>query len=106
MLGKLLKYVFKGIIYSVLFALLGSVFSFFIGWKILKGAYIFVLAAGVIIMIISIFLLIGTPGMRKKMFSEDGNYAFKGDEGIGPAIIGIVLMVMGFIIEAINHKFP
>lgn len=105
MLEKILTYIFKGIIYSLILGVIGGVFSLLKGWNILKGSYIFILTAGVITMILSVALLIGTPQMRKAFFfaEEYKNNPDRGREGIGPALMGIVMMIIGLIVEAITH---
>ncbi len=105
MLERILTYFFKGIIYSAILAVLGMAASFILKWHFLKGAYIFVLGAGILTMIVSIILLIGTPKMRGKYLinKEENNKSDIGGEGIGPAFMGIVMMVIGFIIEALMH---
>lgn len=107
MVRGILKYSIKGLIYSVIFAVIGAGFSLFNGWYFLKGAYIFVLGAGLITSIISAVLLIGTPKTRKGYFArkkkEDFNDPTRGGEGIAPAFMGIVMVIIGFILEAIMH---
>lgn len=107
MINNIIKYLFKGVIYSAVFAMLGGVFSFFKGWELLKGAYIFVLGAGLVTMIVSALLLVGTPKMRKGYFVREAKEDFKdpvrGGEGIGPALMGILMMIIGFTLEALMH---
>lgn len=101
------KYLIKGLIYSVIFAVVGAGFSLFKGWPFLKGAYIFVLGAGLITSVISAVLLVGTPKMRKGYFArnkkEDFNDPTRGGEGIAPALMGIVMIIIGFALEAMMH---
>lgn len=98
------KCIWKGFLYATVFALLGALFSFIKGWSLLKGAYIFVLGAGVFTMTVSAILLIGTPQMRKSIFmgSKKDNQN-RGSEGIGPALMGIVITIIGFWLEAMTH---
>ncbi|SKC91232.1 hypothetical protein [Maledivibacter halophilus] len=107
MIKNIINYLIKGVIYSIVFAAIGSVFSLLKGWQLLKGAYIFVLGAGIITMIISVLLLIGTPKIRKKYFvrekKEDFDDPIRGGEGIGPALMGVMMMVIGFLLEALMH---
>ena len=67
----------------------------------------FVLGAGLVTMIISAILLVGTPKTRKSYFARKDDEAFKdktrGGEGIGPAMMGLVMMVIGLAIEALMH---
>lgn len=107
LLKNILNNLIKGLIYSAIFAVIGTVFSFFKGWELLKGAYIFVLGAGIITMIISALLLVGTPKIRKRYFArkneEDFDDPIRGGEGIGPALMGIVMMIIGFTLESLMH---
>ncbi len=95
----------KGIIYAIIFAIIGSIFSLVKSWPILKGAYIFVLVGGVITMIVSVALLIGTPKMRMDMIREGDplKNPHRGAEGIAPALMGITMIIIGFWIEAMMH---
>lgn len=107
LIKNLLKYVLKGLIYSTIFAVIGAVFSLFKGWEILKGAYISVLGSGLVTMVISVVLLVGTPKMRKEYFvretKEDFKDPMRGGEGIGPALMGGVMIIIGFALEALMH---
>lgn len=107
LIKNVLKHILKGVAYSIAFAIVGAGFSFLIGWEFLKGAYMFVLGAGVVTMIISAMLLVGTPKTRKEYFARKDDEAFKdktrGGEGIGPAMMGLVMMIIGFAIEALMH---
>ncbi|SHK21275.1 hypothetical protein [Paramaledivibacter caminithermalis] len=107
MIRSIFKYLIKGLVYSVGFGIVGVLFSMFKGWHLLKGAYIFVLGAGLITSAISAVLLIGTPKMRKEYFvrknKEDFDDPTRGGEGIAPALMGIVMIIIGFTIEAMMH---
>ncbi|MDF2548351.1 MAG: hypothetical protein K0R93_3249 [Anaerosolibacter sp.] len=95
----------KGIVFAILFAVIGGLFSLMKAWPMLKGAYIFVLIGGSITMVISIALLIGTPKMRMDMVREGDQRKNpqRGAEGIGPALMGIMMMIIGFWLEAMMH---
>lgn len=116
-LENLLTNLFKGIIYSVLFGTLGLGIGFLLGWPLLKGSYITILSMGAIVMMIAIALLIGTPKSRleflikgkvvdghiEKFDNEaDKNRDFS-NKGVAPAIIAIVMITTGFLIEALMH---
>ena len=95
----------KGVVFAILFAVIGGVFSLIKSWPMLKGAYIFVLIGGSITMVISIALLIGTPKMRMDMVREGDQRKNpqRGGEGIAPAFMGITMMIIGFWLEAMMH---
>lgn len=101
----LFGYLFKGILYAAAFALIGVCFAEMRGWPILKGAYIFALGGGTITMVIAIALLIGTPAMRKSMLSSQKKRREPqaGAEGIGVALIGIIIVIIGFWLESLMH---
>lgn len=101
----ILRYLIKAILYAAAFAAVGSIFSFVRDWPVLRGAYIFVLGGGMITMIIAIALLIGTPSMRKAMFTspERRRAPQAGAEGIGAALMGIFIVMVGFWLESLVH---
>lgn len=107
LIKNILKHILKGVAYSVAFAIVGAAFSFLIGWEFLKGAYMFVLGAGIMTMIISAILLVGTPKTRNEYFARKNDKDFedkiRGGEGIGPALMGLVMMIIGFAIESLMH---
>lgn len=107
MIKNLLTYVFKGLIYSLIFAAIGGAFSLFKGWELLKGAYIAVLGAGLVSMIIAVVLLVGTPKIRKEYFVREAKDKFedpmRGGEGIGPALMAAIMVIIGFALEALMH---
>jgi hypothetical protein len=113
---KVLTDIFKGIIYSALLGVVGLGLSLLMGWPLLKGAYLLILIAGSLVMIIAILLLIGTSKSRMQYILrgkiKDGKIE-KLDEaekrrdfaasGVSPAIIASVMVIMGFILEALMH---
>ncbi|AOT71047.1 hypothetical protein [Geosporobacter ferrireducens] len=104
-----IKYIFRysirAVLYAAAFAAIGIIFSFIRGWPVLKGAYIFVLGGGIVTMIVAIALLIGTPSMRKAMFAspERRREPQAGAEGIGAALMGIFIVIIGFWLESLMH---
>jgi len=116
-LENLLTDIFKGVIYSILFGLIGISVAMFIGWPILKGVYITILIPGATLMVFSVVFLIGTPRSRAEYFikgkivdgkvmkfgeNEEGGKDFS-KKGISPAIIAIVMVIIAFVIEAFMH---
>ncbi|WP_459195877.1 hypothetical protein [Wukongibacter baidiensis] len=87
--------------------MIGGAFSLFKGWEFLKGAYIAVLGAGSVAMIISVVLLVGTPRIRKEYFVRKTKEKFedpmRGGEGMGPALMAVVMVIIGFTLEALMH---
>ena len=57
-------------------------------------------------MVIAIALLIGTPSMRKSMFTtpEMRRKPGAGAEGIGAAAMGIFIVIIGFWLESRMHR--
>lgn len=106
MLKNILQRALRGFVYSVVLALLGAAFSLMRGKPLLEGAYLFVLSGGVLAMVFSIFPLVGTPAMRKAMMQEDPKArqrTGRGGEGIAPAVMGAVMILCGFLLEALTH---
>jgi small-conductance mechanosensitive channel len=113
----ILNYLIKGVLYSLVTGLLGIFIGMFLNWPLLKGSYVAILVAGNIVLIVSVILLLGTPGMRKKILTsaynrvqreDDSKISEKdvklsGGEGIGPAFMGIVMILIGLFVENLIH---
>ena len=104
-LNYLIGYIFKAVVFASILSVLGIIFSLFKGWSFMKGAYLFVLGGGGLTIFFSIFLLIGTPQMRRSIHFDTNRAreARRGGEGIGPALMGIVMIIIGFWLEALTH---
>jgi len=114
-LEKLLTDIFKGIIYSIMTGVVGFFASFVLGWPLLKGVYVAILIGGVTIMILSVIFIIGIPKDRFEFLFKgkivNGTIEKLGDEknkdfsykGISPAIISVVMIGIGLLIEALMH---
>lgn len=112
-LTELITNIFKGIIYSIMFGIVGAIASFVLKWPVLKGVYLFILVPGVLSLVLSVIFFIGTPKDRFEFFSKlkyDSDIPIEVDEEkeLGqdawtPAIIGTVLIIIGFIAEALMH---
>lgn len=113
----ILNYLIKGIIYSLIIGVLGLFIGLILGWPLLKGTYVSILVTGNIVLVISVILLLGTPNMRKKFMSSAYNRVHRheggkitsediklsGGEGIGPALMGIIMILMGLFVENLIH---
>lgn len=114
-LTNFLTNIFKGILYSLMLGIVGLMLSFVMKWPLLKGSYILVLTAGVLAMFVAVIGFVGTPKTRFEFFTRMRKKNGKveeisteeleelGDAGVSPAVIGIVMMVIGFAIEALMH---
>lgn len=114
-LTDFLTNIFKGVLYSVMLGVLGLLVSVVMKWPLLKGSYILILTAGVIAIFVAVVGFIGTPKTRFEFFTrlrkEDGkikeiskeDLEVLGDAGVSPAIIGVVMIALGFFIEALMH---
>lgn len=114
-LTDFLTNIFKGILYSVILGLIGLPLSWVMKWPLLKGSYILILTAGVLAMFVAVVGFIGTPKTRFEFFTRMRRKNGKieeikkeeleklGDAGVSPAVIGIVMMVLGFAVEALMH---
>ncbi len=114
-LTDFLTNIFKGILYSVMLGIVGLLVSWIMKWPLLKGSYVLILIAGVLAMFVATIGFIGTPKTRFEFFTRmrkrDGKIEeiskeeleVLGDAGVSPAIIGVVMIVIGFAIEALMH---
>ena len=113
---RILTDIFKGIIYATLFGIVGLGVGFLVGWPLLKGAYVVILSVGCVVMVIAVLLLIGTPrkrfqyimkgkmvdGRLEKLDTESERRDFAA-HGVTPAIVSVVMLTIGFLIEALMH---
>ncbi len=116
---RVLTNVFKGLMYSVMMGVLGIFVALFLKWPVLKGAYIMILGLGVFALGVSVLFFIGTPKTRFEYFTgikykhgqvnpniehipKEERQSLEKQAG-SPAIIGIVMILIGFFIEAMMH---
>lgn len=114
-LTNFLTNIFKGVLYSIMLGIVGMPMSFVLKWPLFKGSYVLILAAGVVALFFAVIGLIGTPKTRFEFFArirkKDGKIEHiskdeleeLGEAGVSPATIGIVMIVIGFVIEALMH---
>lgn len=114
-LTDFLTNIFKGILYSVMLAVVGLALSWIMKWPLLKGSYVLVLTAGVLAMFVAVIGFIGTPKTRFEFFTrmrkENGKVKeiskdeleVLGEAGVSAAVIGVVMIAIGFMIEAFMH---
>ena len=114
-LTDFLTNIFKGILYSLMLGIVGLLVSWIMKWPLLKGSYVLILTAGVLAIFVATIGFIGTPKTRFEFFTRmrkrDGKIEeiskdeleVLGDAGVSPAIIGIVMIIIGFVIEALMH---
>lgn len=115
MFENILTNIFKGIIYSVLIGFIGIPISFIFKWNIIKGIYVMIFLLGVIALFLAVIFFVGTPKARYEYFtgkkykgkigekaSDDSQKSFESRAG-NPAIIGVVMIIIGFLIEALTH---
>jgi len=86
---------------------IGSVLGLVMGKSALYGAYILMLILAVAMMLISMYYLIGPP---KKRFDYFVNRHYKDEkhrdglfDAIGPVIMAVWFMGLGFFIESLMH---
>jgi hypothetical protein len=97
--------------YILVLGILGFVFSFLIKWPIYKGIYIFILVPGVLLIAYSGINFVGIPKERFEFFSgkmhENNKNKPKnerkslGDGGWIPALLGVIMIAIALIIEAV-----
>jgi hypothetical protein len=119
---RLLTNIIKGVMYSLVVGILGAVVALLVKWPVLKGVYVMVLGLGVVSLALAVLFFIGTPKMRYEYFTgmkykrgaaeHDAMHPERipkeqrqslGNQAGDPAIIGIVMIVIGFFIEALMH---
>lgn len=112
---RVLTNIIKGAMYSVAMGIIGAIIALFIKWPMLKGAYIMILFLGVLCLGLAVLFFIGTPKTRYEYFTgmkykKDAIEHIPEEERISmekqagdPAIIGIVMILIGFFIEALMH---
>lgn len=112
---RVLTNIIKGVMYSVMMGVLGAVVALFLKWPILQGVYVMILGLGVLSLTIAVLFFIGTPKTRYEYFTgmkyKEGapERVPKGErqslekQAGDPAIIGIVMILIGFFIEALMH---
>ncbi len=114
-LTDFLTNIFKGILYSIMLGLIGVPLGWVMKWPFLRGSYLLVLVAGVLAIFVATIGFIGTPKTRFEFFTRmrkrDGKIEEiskeeleeLGHAGVSPAVIGVVMIAIGFILEALMH---
>lgn len=116
---RVLTNVIKGLMYSVMMGVLGVFMALILKWPILKGAYVMILGPGVLSLGIAVLFFIGTPKTRFEFFTgmkfkrgeanpkiehipKEERQSLEKQAG-SPAIIGVIMVLIGFFIEALMH---
>lgn len=114
-LTDFLTNIFKGILYSLMLGIIGLMVSWIMKWPLLKGSYVLILIAGVLAMFVAVIGFVGTPKTRFEYFTRmrkkngkieeisKDELEILGDAGVSPAIIGTVMIIIGFVVEAFMH---
>lgn len=114
-LTGILTNIFKGILYSLMLGIVGVPAAWLLKWPLLKGSYVFILTAGVLAIFVAAIGFIGTPKTRFEYFTRmrkrDGKIEeiskdeleVLGEAGVSPAIIGVMMIIIGFVVEALMH---
>jgi len=111
MLNEIKKMLLIMLKITIIAGILGGLFSFILKWPIYKGVYIFILIPGIMFIAYAGINFIGVPQDRMDFFSGKMQEKNKekpknerkilGDEGWAPALAGIVMIAISFLIEAI-----
>jgi hypothetical protein len=86
---------------------LGGVIGLILGWGFLAGAYMLTLTAAVMMMLVAIYYMVGSPGKRFDFFTQrryredDAKDALS--DAIAPIGIAVWLLVFGFFLESLLH---
>lgn len=116
---RVLTNVIKGLMYSVMMGVLGVFVALILKWPILKGVYVMILGLGVLSLSIAVLFFVGTPKSRFEFFTgikykkgevnpsleripDEEKQSIDKQAG-SPAIIGVVMILIGFFIEALMH---
>ncbi|MBN2898917.1 MAG: hypothetical protein JXO44_09095 [Clostridia bacterium] len=112
---RVLTNIIKSLMYSVAMALVGAIVAFILKWPILKGVYVMIIGMGVFALGAAVLFFIGTPKNRYEYFTgmryraqhiehipKNQRQSIENQAG-DPAIIGIVMILIGFFIEALMH---
>jgi hypothetical protein len=113
MFNKIKEMLIKTITYSVMAGILGGLLSFLLKWPLYKGVYIGILIPGLGIISYASINFIGLPSERRDFFTGKMNLENKenpnkknrtlGDGGWAPAFIGVLMITIALLIEAIFH---
>lgn len=114
-MDRVLTNIIKAIMYSAAMAVVGVVVALVMKWQILKGVYVMILGLGVLSLMLSVLFFIGTPKTRYEYFTglkykkgtvervPDAERQSMEKQAGDPAIIGIIMILIGFFIEALMH---
>ncbi len=110
-MNNILKELINVLKYILVLGILGFIFSFLIKWPIYKGVYIFILVPGLLLIAYAGINFVGVPKERLEFFSGKMNEKNKnepknerkslGDGGWIPALLGVVMIVIALVVEAI-----
>jgi hypothetical protein len=113
MLDKIKEMLIKTITYSVIAGILGGLLSFLFKWPLYKGVYMGILMPGLGIIFYASMNFIGLPSERRDFFTGKMNLENKenpdkknktlGDGGWAPAFVGVLMIAIALLIEAIFH---
>lgn len=114
-MDRVLTNIIKAIMYSVAMTVVGVVVALIMKWQILKGVYVMILGLGVLSLMLAVLFFIGTPKTRYEYFTgfkfkkgslervpKEQRQSMEKQAG-DPAIIGIIMILIGFFIEALMH---
>ncbi|MBS7527262.1 hypothetical protein KHM83_11275 [Fusibacter paucivorans] len=86
---------------------LGGVIGLIFGWGFLSGAYVLTLIAAVMMMLVAIYYMVGSPGKRFDFFTQrryrEDDAKDSLSDAIGPIGIAVWLMAFGFFLESLLH---
>lgn len=112
---QILIYGKKGVFYASCFAFVGIPFGDIMNWPFPKGSYVLIFGVATLSMFLAIVGFVGTPKMRMAFFARlrmiEGKPTHLSDDevdtlgafGVKPAVIGVVMMGIGFLLEAYFH---
>ena len=111
MFNKVKEMFLKTITYSIIAGIIGGILSFLLKWHFYKGVYMGILLPGLGIIFYASMNFIGLPSERRDFFTgkmqqenkenPDEKNKTLGDGGWAPAFVGVLMIAIALLIEAI-----
>src|SRR6056297_1581877 len=111
MFNKIKKMLVKTITYTIIAGFIGAILSFLLKWPLYKGVYMGILIPGLGIIFYASMNFIGLPSERRDFFTgkmqqenkenPDKKNKTLGDAGWAPAFVGVLMIAIALLIEAI-----
>lgn len=114
MLKRIKERLIKTSKYSAIAGIFGAILAFPLSWPVYQGVYVAILVTGLAIIFYASINFIGLPNERRDFFTGKMRHENKddpdkkdvtlGDNGWGPAFIGVVMIAIALLIEGVFHS--